>query len=62
MRAYVATTGILFAALVLAHIWRLTVEPNLARDPFFVFVTVLAVSMALWAWRVLRLWPWRGSK
>jgi hypothetical protein len=62
MRAYVTTTGLLFVALVLAHIWRLTVEPELAHDPIFWSFTVLAAAMGLWAWRVLRLWPWRSAK
>jgi hypothetical protein len=62
MRAYVTITGLLFVALVLAHVWRLTVEPELAHDPIFWSVTVLAFAMGLWAWRVLRLWPWRSAK
>ncbi|HET7780542.1 MAG TPA: hypothetical protein VFL07_18530 [Rudaea sp.] len=55
MKAYVITTGCLFALLALAHVWRALVEgPQLATRPEFVIVTVIALAMCLWAWRVFR--------
>lgn len=54
MRTYVIATGLLFALLVILHIWRVIVEPHLARDPFFLIATLIAASFALAAWRVTR--------
>jgi hypothetical protein len=60
MRAYVATTAVLFGLLTLVHVWRLYEEGSaVMRDPFFLTVTGVAAGMCFWAWRVLRL-P-RGS-
>jgi hypothetical protein len=56
MKAYLITTGAVFALLTLAHIWRIVAdEPHLARDPWFILITVLAAALGLWAWRLLRL-------
>jgi hypothetical protein len=56
MKAYVITTGAIFGLLTLAHIWRGFAEgPNLAKDPWFVLITVVAAALCVWAWRLLRL-------
>ncbi len=55
MRAYVVTTGMLFALLTAVHLWRLYLEgANLAMQPFFAGVTVLSAGLCVWAWRLLR--------
>ena len=55
MKAYVMTTGALFALLLLVHLWRFTIEgAALLLQPFFVVATVLAAGMCVWAWRVWR--------
>ncbi len=54
MRAYVMTTGVVFGLLTLAHLWRIIVERHLATDPIFILITVVAASLCVWAWRVLR--------
>ncbi|MBA2707900.1 MAG: hypothetical protein H0U59_08870 [Gemmatimonadaceae bacterium] len=55
MKAYVATTGVVFGLLTLAHLWRVVAEDrNLATDPWYVLITVAAAGLSLWAWRVLR--------
>ncbi len=54
MKAYVVTTGALFAILTVAHLARMVQEPHLATDPWYVSLTVAAALMCLWAWRVLR--------
>jgi len=59
LRAYVLVTGTVFGLLTLVHLWRLTGEPHLAWDPWFMGFTVTAAGLGLWAWRVLR--PARGS-
>ena len=55
MKAYVITSGAMFALLVLAHLWRAVVEgARMYTDPAFIAVTVMALAMSAWAWRVLR--------
>ena len=55
MKAYVITSGTLFALLVLAHLWRAIVEgPRMFIDPVFLVFTVLAIAMSAWAGIVLR--------
>jgi hypothetical protein len=61
MRAYLMTTGFLFAALVVAHVWRATLEPNLVRDPAFLIFSVLAAALTVWAVRLLRATPRSAS-
>ncbi|HUD49852.1 MAG TPA: hypothetical protein VMR33_23715 [Candidatus Baltobacteraceae bacterium] len=55
MKAYVITTGVVFALLTLVHIARMFAEgPRVATDPFFIIMTVAAASLSVWAWRVLK--------
>ena len=54
MRAYLITTGVLFALVAVAHVWRVIAESRaLATDPWFVLLTILAVAMSAWAFRLL---------
>lgn len=56
MKAYVITTGAVFALLTLAHVWRVIEEgTHLATDPWYVLITIAAAVLSLWAWRLLRL-------
>jgi len=56
MKAYLITTGALFALLTLVHVWRFIEEgSHLATDPWFVVITVLGAVLCGWAWRLLRL-------
>ena len=56
MKAYVMTTGVVFALLTLAHLLRIIMEwPHLAKDPFFLLITLAAGGLCLWAWLLLRL-------
>ena len=55
MKAYVVTTGSIFAVVTLMHIWRaIAEEPHLASDRMFVAITVGTAGLAVWAWRVTR--------
>jgi hypothetical protein len=54
MKAYLVTTGLLFVIVVVAHVLRVTQESHLARDPWFIFTTVAATALALWALRLFR--------
>ena len=55
VRAYLVVTGVLFVLLTVAHLWRMAAESAaLARDPFFLLITVASASLAVWAWRLFR--------
>ena len=55
MKAYVMTTGVVFGLLTLAHVLRVFAEgPQLAKDPWYILITVAAASLCLWAMRLLR--------
>ena len=54
MRSYVGITGVMFALVVIAHLWRAAEEgAQLVRTPLFIVTTLLSLAMALWA---VRLW------
>jgi hypothetical protein len=54
VRAYLLTTGTVFALITIAHVWRVIAESAaLARDPAFVVLTVLATALSAWAFRLL---------
>ena len=56
MKAYVITTGVVFALITLAHILRVISEgPRLLTEPLWVLLTLATAGLSLWAWRLLRL-------
>ena len=57
MRTYVVTTGAIFGLLVIAHIWRIVVEPGIAREPYFIISTLLAGAFTLWSLTLVRRSP-----
>ena len=62
MRAYVGTTGLLFAVVAVLHLARgAEVWGHVATDPWFVVgytvLTLLAAALAVWAWRLFRRLP-----
>ena len=55
MKAYLIITGTIFGLITAAHIWRIFVESALlAREPWFMLLTILAAAMCVWAVRLLR--------
>jgi uncharacterized membrane protein len=55
MKTYVLTTGTIFGLLAIVHLWRAISESgSLARDPWFLIITVLAATLCLWAFGLLR--------
>jgi hypothetical protein len=56
MRTYVMTTGLIFAVIVVAHAWRMVVEPHLATHAAYIVITVAAALLSLWAGRLV----WRS--
>lgn len=57
MRPYLATTGLLFLLLTVAHVVRAFQETHLAREPWFWLVTILPFILSLWALRLYRMRP-----
>ena len=56
MKAYIITTGVVFGLLTVTHVWRALEEgARVAKDPFFVVITIIAASLCVWACRLLRL-------
>jgi len=55
MKAYVATTGVLFLLLTVVHILRAFQETGMARDPWYILITVVCFALSLWALRVFRM-------
>jgi hypothetical protein len=55
MKAYLVTTGTVFGLLAAAHVWRVFAEgTHLAKEPFFVAITLMSAALGLWAWRLLK--------
>ena len=55
MKAYVVTTGTVFGLLTVAH--TLADLPGTApgmKDPWFILITLIALALSLWAWRLLK--------
>ena len=49
------TTGVIFALLAVAHVWRLAVESwRFAREPEYIVITLVALGLSVWAMRLLR--------
>lgn len=57
MRSYVIVVGVMFGLLAAVHLWRMVVEPHLARDPWFLLATIAAGGLSAAAWRVVRRSP-----
>ena len=55
MKAYLLTTGTVFGLLTVAHIWRVIGESTaLAKDPWFILITLVAAGLCVWAISLLR--------
>jgi hypothetical protein len=50
MRPYLLVTSIVFGLVTIAHIWRMVGESAaLAKDPWFVALTVVAACLSIWS-------------
>jgi hypothetical protein len=55
MKAYLATTCVLFALLTIMHLWRMVAEAGgPGTDPWFILITLVAAAFAVWAGLLLR--------
>jgi len=55
MKAYLVSTGILFAVIAALHGWRIVAEWN-GVDAGFLFVAIVglvALALSVWAWKLL---------
>lgn len=55
MKAYLITTGTVFALIVVSHVLRFITEGGALREPVLWILTVLAAALAVWAFRLLQL-------
>lgn len=53
MRSYVIATGVLFGLITVAHVWRMFEERQLAREPWYVLITVATTILTVWAGRLV---------
>lgn len=54
MKAYLITTGAIFALITAAHVWRIAEEGRrLATEPLFAMLTLVAAALSVWAFRLL---------
>jgi hypothetical protein len=51
-------TGLVFGLLTVAHVWRMLVETDMARNPWYILITLAAAALCLWACRLL----WRAGR
>ncbi|HEU4787891.1 MAG TPA: hypothetical protein VFS57_10790 [Gemmatimonadaceae bacterium] len=50
MRPYLLINSIVFGLVTIAHIWRIFGESAaLARDPWFIALTVIAAALSIWS-------------
>jgi len=54
MKAYLLTTGAIFGLITIAHLWRIVEEPRLAREPWFLLLTLAAAILCVWAFFLFR--------
>lgn len=54
MKAYLLATGTVFGLITLVHIWRMTEERNLTREPWFILITAVSAVLSVWAFRLAR--------
>lgn len=55
MKAYLITTGTLFALIVASHALRFITEGGALREPLLWALTILPAGLSLWAFSLLRL-------
>jgi len=53
MKAFLITAGTVFGLVVVAHVARLVAEPGMAKEPWFLALTLVAAALSVWAWRLV---------
>lgn len=49
MKAYIATTGVIFILITALHVLRACYETDLAKDPGYILLTLLTAGLSVWA-------------
>ena len=52
MKAFLATAGVVFGLVVVAHVARMAAEPRMMHEPWFWLLTLVAAALSAWAWRL----------
>jgi len=52
MKAYLYTTGILFAAIMVGHVWEVIDRSRVFASD--VVIVLLCAGLVVWAWRLAR--------
>jgi len=52
MKAYLYTTGMLFAVIAVAHVWEVVDRSHVFASD--VIIVALSAGLAVWAWRLAR--------
>jgi hypothetical protein len=50
VKAFLVTTGTVFGLIVIAHRARVHAESQMASDPWFWAITIVAGGLSVWAW------------
>ena len=54
MRVYLTLTAVVFGLLTVLHVWRMVAEStSLAKDPWFLLITLISAGLCFWAVRLL---------
>ena len=53
MRPFLITAGSVFGLVVVAHVARIVAEPQMAKEPWFLALTLAAAALSAWAWRLV---------
>jgi hypothetical protein len=59
MKAFLVVAGTVFGLIVVAHILRIVAEPDMAKEPWFWAITLVAAGLSVWAWRLV--WTARSN-
>jgi len=54
MKAYVITTGVIFALITIAHLARMATESRVLTEPVYLLLTIISAALTVWAVVVLR--------
>jgi hypothetical protein len=58
MKAYLATSGVIFGLITLLHFWHAYTDGSRRlADPFFMLTTAIAAGLCLWSMVLLRSYP-----
>ena len=53
MKWFLVTAGTVFGLIVIAHLLRIVAEPQMAKEPWFWVLTIVAAGLSGWAWRLV---------